>query len=274
MKHIFTLSGNSERFTKEGFNPKPLIKVGNKMVLEHVLDLYPHILDRDITFIVNDQDVKNHNIERILREMYPLAGVFVIPSHRRGPVSSILQIEKHIDLDSPYLVTYCDVAWQWTYQNFITKLKISNCDGCLVTHSGKHPHRMRAINFAHLKVDGEKVLEVKEKGWYTDNPINEYASSGVYYFRTGRILKQYCEKLIEDNEIVNGEFYVTLVYNPMIRDGLKVIYYPTDNYVCFGTPFELVSFKYWKSIIDMNMTDDEVQFVKNYWEKYHDSNKK
>ena len=135
-----------------------------------------------------------------------------------------------------------------------------------------HPHRMRNINFAHLKTGGSKVLEVKEKGYYTDNPIQEYASSGIYYFKSGKLLQHYLHKLIENNETVNGEYYVTLVYNQMIRDGLSVIHYPTDNYVCLGTPYDLISFKYWESVFKNNMTDEEINSIKNYWKMYHDIN--
>lgn len=270
MKFVFTLSGNSERFTKEGFIAKPLIKIDDRYVIEYVLDMYPDIDFKNVIFIVNDQDVKNYKINEIVEELYPLSKVVVIPAHRKGPVVSLLKIEELIEDREPYIISYCDLTHKWDYSNFLKRLVETNCDGCLVTHTGKHPHRMRNINFAHLKLDDEQVLEVREKGYYTNDPLNEYASSGIYYFRTGSILKRYCKKMIENDERVNGEFYVTLIYNQMIRDGLYVIHYPTDNYVCFGTPFELIQFKYWKSLINNKATHDDVEFIEGYWKKYHD----
>ena len=94
----------------------------------------------------------------------------------------------------------------------------------------------------------------------------------VEFIKSGKLLKHYLHKLIENNETVNGEYYVTLVYNQMIRDGLSVIHYPTDNYVCLGTPYDLISFKYWESVFRNNMTDEEINFIKNYWKMYHDIN--
>lgn len=181
-----------------------------------------------------------------------------------------MKIEDLIEDREPYIISYCDLTHKWDYANFLKRLDETDCDGCLVTHTGKHPHRMRNINFAHLKLDDEQVLEVKEKGYYTDDPLNEYASSGIYYFKSGSILKRYCKKMIENDERVNGEFYVTLIYNQMIRDGLYVTHYPTNNYVCFGTPFELIQFKYWKSLINNKTIPEEVKFIQGYWEKYHD----
>lgn len=269
MKYIFTLSGNSERFTKEGFIVKPLIKINDKMVIEYVMDMFPNINFKDVTFIINDNDVTLYKIDKTLKELYPDSTIVTIQSHRKGPVASILQLE-NITMDDPYIVSYCDLTHKWNYLDFINNMSTTNCDGCLVTHIGKHPHRMRKINFAHLKTDNIKVLEVKEKGHYTDNPIQEYASSGIYYFKSGNLLKYYFNKLIENNENINGEYYVTLVYNQMIKDGLSVIHYPTDNYVCLGTPFDLISFKYWKSLFEYNMSDEEIDFIKNYWKKYND----
>jgi NDP-sugar pyrophosphorylase family protein len=108
-----------------------------------------------------------------------------------------LKIENLIEDEESYIVSYCDLTHKWDYNEFLKKLEQTQCDGCLVTHTGIHPHRMRNINFAHLKLDGECVLEVKEKGYYTNNPTEEYASSGIYYFKKGSILKKYCKKMIE-----------------------------------------------------------------------------
>lgn len=268
MKIIFTLSGNSERFTNEGFVTKPLIKIDSKTVIEHVVSMFQDVDFKNLTFIVNNFDVQNYEIDVILKKLYANCSVSIIDRHKLGPVVSILQVENQIVDDEPYIVCYCDLTHKWNYKHFITKLNESNCDGCLVTHVGLHPYRLRNINFAHLKTDGEIVSEVKEKGYYTDNPINEYASSGIYYFKSGSLLKKYFKKLIENDESVNGEYYVTLVYNQMIRDGLNVIHYPTDNYVCLGTPFDLITFKYWLRLIENKFSLEEIDFVKKYWIDY------
>lgn len=269
MKYIFTLSGNSDRFTRDGFIPKPLIKVNDRMVIEYVLDMYPNINLSDAIFIINNRDSFEYNIDDVIKKLYPSATVVSINSHTSGPVVSLLNIEHLISDSDPYIVSYCDLTQKWNYADFVNKMETSKCDGCLVTHTGKHPHRMKVVNFAHVLLEGETVKAVKEKGYFTDNPFSEYASNGIYYFRTGQLLKTYSHRLIENKELVNGEYYVTLIYNQMIRDGLKVIHYPTDNYVCFGTPDELTTFKYWSAVINKKMSDEDIEFIYNYWKKYH-----
>lgn len=269
MKYIFTLSGNSKRFTDEGFISKPLIKIDGKMVIEYVTDMFKDINFADVTFIINNRDVELHHIDEILKSLYLNSKIVIIPQHSSGPVISILNIENVISDSEPYIVSYCDLTHKWDFNAFLKHISETNCDGCLVTHTGKHPHRLKNINFAHLKIQDHRVLEVKEKGYYTNSPIDEQASSGIYYFKSGNLLKRYFKRLVENKEIVNGEFYVTLVYNQMIRDGLNVTYYLTQNYVCLGTPFDLIQFKYWTALIKNKFSDEEIEFIKSYWKDYN-----
>ena len=41
MKVIITLSGNSERFTTNGYTIKPIIKINRKLKLNYFLDMLP-----------------------------------------------------------------------------------------------------------------------------------------------------------------------------------------------------------------------------------------
>ena len=61
MKIIIPMTGRSSRFKKVGLNtPKQFLKVKNKMVIEHILDMYPN--ENDINFIVNISDLNNKNL--------------------------------------------------------------------------------------------------------------------------------------------------------------------------------------------------------------------
>jgi hypothetical protein len=69
----------------------------------------------------------------------------------------------------------------------------------------------------------------------------------------------------------NGEFYVTLVYNLLIQDGLKVGYYDTPFVTVFGTPEEVENFEAWTTILkgkQVKNVDDLINCYL-YWEAYH-----
>ena len=49
--------------------------------------------------------------------------------------------------------------------------------------------------------------------------MNEYASSGTYYFSSGRILVDSFKDLMKNDLNINGEYYVSLCYKSIIKSG-------------------------------------------------------
>ena len=75
--------------------------------------------------------------------------------------------------------------------------------------------------------------------------------------------------MMSEKLLVNGEYFVTVPYNLMIDDGLKVTHYTTDNYVCLGTPADVICFESWLNIIKhQNMESGDAQSVYKYWQNY------
>ncbi|HSW97743.1 MAG TPA: hypothetical protein VLF89_08010, partial [Candidatus Saccharimonadales bacterium] len=86
---------------------------------------------------------------------------------------------------------------------------------------------------------------IKEKHSYTPNKMDSWQSAGTYYFKSGKILKKYFQKLIDRDIHMNGEYYVSLVYNLLQEDGLKSVVYPVDFFCQWGTPKDLQTYQYW-----------------------------
>ena len=59
----------------------------------------------------------------------------------------------------------------------------------MVVYNDFHPSTIDKSYFAYIKKKGEKVLAIQEKKPFTKNPINEYTSSGTYYFKNKEILE-------------------------------------------------------------------------------------
>ena len=90
-----------------------------------------------------------------------------------------------------------------------------------------------STNYAFMKHDKQWML-IKEKEPFTNNRMKEYASNGTY-FKKGSFVKKYFKKLIERDINVNGEYYVSLVYNMLRKDGLKVSIYEIQHMLQWGT---------------------------------------
>lgn len=240
---IIPMSGLGKRFQDAGYKePKPLIKVGQKPIIQHVVELFPGI--SDISFICNEEHLKNTDMRSVLLSIAPDCKVYPI-ERKRGPVEAVVQILDKIDDNKEVIVSYCDYGTYWEFNGFIEYARTSNSDGCIACYTGFHPHMLGSDNYAFCKKDGENVIEVREKQPFTDNKMQEHASNGTYYFKNGAILKKYFLSLIDKEIQVNNEFYVSLVYNLMINDGLKVTIYLIEHMLQWGTPNDLEEYVGW-----------------------------
>ena len=89
------------------------------------------------------------------------------------------------------------------------------------------------------------MLEIQEKHHFTNNRLEEYASSGAYYFRSGALLKEYFQQAVERNLQTHGEYYASLPYNLMVEDGRSVYIYELKHFLQWGTPEDLQEYERW-----------------------------
>ena len=272
MKIIIPMAGSGQRFIDRGYSdPKPLIKVNGKMIIEYVLEMFSPT--DDYVFVCNDDHLENTNMREVLTSLVPSAKIVSMPPHKLGPVYSVKQVYDCIEDDEEVIVSYCDNPYLWDKEEFANHIKNNDLDGCVISHSGFHPHSLNHTKMAFMKTNNGLVEEIKEKECYTDDPMNEHASTGTYYFSRGRDIKKYFDIAIDEDVSYNGEYYVTLVYNLLIRDGLRIGYYDTPFATVMGTPEEVENFESWVSILTKGQVNSEEDLVKcyRYWKEYHAS---
>ena len=255
------MSGISHRFTIAGYKvPKYLIDVDGKKVIEHIVDLYP--VDSDFVFIINDDCAKNPHIPAYLESLnIDKLTLCSVPVHKKGPVFSISEFEHHIEDDEQVIINYCDFSMDWDYYDFEEFVNTTDCDGCVVCYTGFHPHMLGGDNYAFCKTDDDnKIIEIKEKEPFTKNKMLEFASTGTYYFKKGSYVKKYFKELIEKDININCEYYVSLVHNLLIEDGLVNLVYEIPHMLQWGTPTDVSEYMQWsnyyrKIIEDQNKVD-------------------
>ena len=249
MKVIISMSGLSSRFSNAGYTiPKFMIDIDGKKVIEHIIDLYPK--DSDFLFIINDKHAEDTDIVNLLEGSVDKKDIVVIPRHKKGPVFSIQNFEDYIDDDEQVVINYCDFSMYWDYNDFEKFVNETECDGCVVCYTGFHPHMLGSDNYAFCKTDGPKELEIREireKQPFTDDKMSEFASTGTYYFKKGSYVKKYFNELIEKDININCEYYVSLVYNLLIEDGLVNLVYEIPHMLQWGTPGDLDIYNSWSN---------------------------
>ena len=250
MQIVIPMSGTGERFRKAGYTiPKFLVKVEGKPIIEHVIDMFSE--ESRFIFICNNAhlDDSSLDLENRLKSKCPHSKVIGIDPHKLGPVHAVLQAADYIDFDEPVIVNYCDFNCYWSYHNFKELISTSGCDGAIAVYSGFHPHMLNSVNFAYVKKsDAGDVIDIQEKKPFTDVPMNECASSGTYYFKSGRLMLEFAKKSMRPDLMLNGEYYISLVYKPMLEAGFKVLTFEIEHFMQWGTPEDLEEYNYFSSM--------------------------
>jgi NDP-sugar pyrophosphorylase family protein len=262
MQIVIPMSGFGERFRRAGYSvPKPLIEVEGKPIIGHVIDMFPG--ETDFVFICNQDHLNEpkYNMESILKKLCPTGRVVGIAPHKLGPVHAVLQVEEMFSNEVQTIVNYCDFTCYWDWHHFKKFVKSSGCVGAIPSYKGFHPHTLGSTNYAYMLESDGWVKDIQEKQPYTDNRMDEFASSGTYYFSSGRVMKEAFRQQLEDGLDLNGEFYVSLAYKKLLQQNNPIAIYPLQHFMQWGTPEDVAEYNYWSSAFN-NITSNKPSMEK------------
>ena len=239
MKVIIPASGTGERFKKAGYKDvKPLIDVTeHTKIIDYVIDMFDK--ENDSFYVISSPETFD-DMEMYLNTMSIDFTHIVYTGAKLGPVGAVIgaqsELEKHITDHDHVIVSYCDYGAKWDYKGFKDFVNDVNPDGAIPCYTGWHPHLDLEENvYAACKVldNSDIVYEVKEK-YKSKNRYDELWSAGLYYFKSYEIMKNAFAETVKAKDLLNGEYYVSLVYNHMPNAQIRT--YPIDKFYQFGTP--------------------------------------
>lgn len=250
MKIIIPMTGFGSRFVAAGYKElKPFINVQGKPIIQWIIDgMYPN--EKDILFVCRKEHLDSiTGMRERLMQIAPSATICEIDNWvKKGPVYDVLRASEYIDDNEQCIINYCDFYMTWDYEKFVKDVTARACEGCIPCYTGFHPHLLIEKNYyaSCLTDEEDNLVEIREKYSFEKDKTKAKHSPGVYYFKTGSLLKQYCQKLVDSNQVLNGEFYASLPYNFMVQDGLKV-WVPTnvDKFCQWGTPEDMADYLFW-----------------------------
>ncbi len=246
MQIVIPMSGFGERFRRAGYKtPKPLIEIEGKPIIAHVVDMFPG--ESDHVFICNQEhlDTPAYRMEQTLQAYCPTGRIVGIPPHSLGPVHAVRQAEQLLDPDQPVVVNYCDFSCYWNWHDFRRFVRETGCTGAIPAYRGFHPHSLGNTHYAYLRETAGWVEDIQEKKPYTDNRMQEFASSGTYYFASARIMLAAFQAVVEQDLRVGGEYYVSLAYKPLLAERRPVAVYPLQHFMQWGTPEDFAEYRTW-----------------------------
>jgi NDP-sugar pyrophosphorylase family protein len=262
MQIVIPMSGFGERFRKAGYTiPKPLIEVEGKPIIAHVIDMFPG--EKNFLFICNEDHLNNpdYRMREILDVYCPTGKILSIPSHSLGPVHAVLQAKNLIDFEEEVIINYCDFTCYWDWKHFKKFVLSNKCDGCIPAYKGFHPHSLGSTNYAYIKEDLGVVTDIQEKKPYTSNRMEEYASSGTYYFSSGKIMCNALEYVLAEELKTGSEYYVSLAYHYLFEKNMLVNVYPLQHFMQWGTPEDVNEYTIWSDIFKELQTKKDLQDI-------------
>ena len=226
---IIPMAGGGTRFKKEGIEmPKPLIDLNGKPFFFWAAQSIVKFLKVEkLIFIVLREHVEKHEIDKKILEYYPEAQLKVIDKVLNGAVLTCLEGVELIDNDNPILFNDCDHTFlSDSFYKYCLKKDFTNIDGALLTFTSNDE------KYSYISFDKKNnVIETKEK-----KVISNQAICGAYYFRNKEIFK------ISANEYLHNcsyeEYFMSGIYNIIIKNKMKIKSFSTDLHISFGTPVE------------------------------------
>ena len=91
---VMPMAGAGSRFAKQGYDcPKPLMHIqGKPFFYWAVMSVAGFVRLHDITFVVLQEHVEQHHIDRAIHEFFPQASIIVLSQVLPGPVFTALII--------------------------------------------------------------------------------------------------------------------------------------------------------------------------------------
>lgn len=233
---VIPMAGRGSRFANAGYAlPKPLIEIYGHPMIEYVVkNIRPIISEARFIFICLQEHLDTYNLAEKLESITP--GCVIVPVNQvtEGAACTVLLAERYIDNDEPMMIANSDQYVDIDINSYISAME--SYDGLIMTMTANDP------KWSFIQYDGDGfVTLLREK-----EVISKEATVGIYNYKRGSDFVKYAKKMINKNIRVNNEFYVAPVYNEMIEDGKKLVYYnigPDDEKMHgLGTPEDLEKF--------------------------------
>jgi NDP-sugar pyrophosphorylase family protein len=245
---VVPMAGAGARFTAAGYAlPKPLIPVsGRPMAVQAALDLpraeaQIFVMRRDLPGVAS--------ITGALQEQFPRGRCIILPELTDGQARTVLLALHELEeaqMTAPLTIGACDNGLLYPPSAFSDMMSDQHVD-IIVWAARAHAGAIRNPRiYSWLQTSGTDVWRVSMKA-PVGSPANGLVVTGAFTFKRAADFFAAVNRMIAAQDRTNGEFYVDATVNHAIALGLKCKAFIVDNYVCWGTPDELRTFRYWQS---------------------------
>ncbi|MCL7989943.1 MAG: sugar phosphate nucleotidyltransferase [marine benthic group bacterium] len=226
MQAILPLAGKGTRLRPHTHTtPKPLLRVGNRTVLDRVLDL---LEGAGVDEIIGIMGHLSGRIEEHLAAEHPELGFRpVMQTQQLGTADAIRLAEPHVE--GPVLIVFVDTLFQADMDLIQRRPDV---DGIVWAKEVEDYQRFGVI----VHDDDGFMQEIIEK---PSEPVSRLANIGLYYIRNVDLLFEGIEHVMRQSPKL-GEYFLTDAFQYMIDNGGKLLTAEVAEWWDCGKPETLI----------------------------------
>lgn len=256
---LMPMAGKGTRFSKEGYKTnKASIPTFNRhtgellnMVTCSLLDI-PESRNSSSKIICISKDFHaNDGTEQEIRDHFTNP-IFIHDHVMLDQAFGCYLAREHLLNEEDLFIGACDTGFNMDIIKFQELKQTSDC--IVLTHSNdkniaSNPNAHSWLVLAQNK-NQNRVLEISLKQTVSKDYMNDYATTGLFWFKHSYQFINLLEEMIWNKDNLNGKYYIDQLINYYLKEKLKVNFI-NINYFGWGTPEDYEAyqacFKYWES---------------------------
>lgn len=205
--------------------PKPLLSVGGKPILAHILD---EVVRLGIGRIVLVVGYRGDQIVDFAQERYPDREVLAVRQDKPEGIGHAVYLAREHALGRPTLIVFGDTVFECD----LAPIAALDVDGAIGVRQVEDPSR-----FGVVELDGDRIVNVVEK---PDHFVSDQAMVGVNLIRDSDLLFSCLNEIMTQNLRTRGEFQITDAFALMVKRGAHLHAFPVENWFDCGVTESLL----------------------------------
>lgn len=248
--NLIPMAGQGERFKKAGYRvSKAFVQVSGLPMVQLACNSFPNA--QQWIFVMQNEDLRKYPVQDTFQNGFANPIVLGIEGITSGQAATCLAAENEIPPEHSVFIASCDYMTRYQQDSWQHLTEDQKLDGAIWTFRLKNLPVKNHNNFAYCRVDANGfVSEIVEKRTISNNPGNDHFVVGSFWFRKASEFFSLAQKIVSENNMVNGEHYIGNGINMLLKQNKKFKVFEIDQWISFGDPLELDIYFYWESFFE------------------------
>lgn len=259
-KILIPMAGAGQRFADAGYRVhKPAIPTIDRydgtekpMVVCATKDLPGVAADGSNVIYVDRTFHREDGVEDAIRAYYEKAQFITIDRLTEGQACTCMLAKDYLDPEEELLIAGCDNGMDIDRAAFEETKRACDCIVFTYRHNEAVLKNPNAYGWM-LTDEAGNITGTSIKKAISDTPMENPAVVATFWFRKAKVFFDATEKMIRENDRINGEFYVDQTVKHVIDLGYRAKIFDINRYVGWGTPADYEgyqnTFAYFKAFL-------------------------